>query len=66
VEGTTRKSDLCLRAISELGGGRDLGRALLIDNRRDLVDDWRAIGGAAYWFQGDDVFANDLPMHLER
>ena len=60
AEGTTHKSDLCLRAISELGGAHDPARALLIDNRRDLVDDWRAIGGVGYWFRGDDRFSEDL------
>ncbi|HXH57319.1 hypothetical protein [Iamia sp.] len=61
TERTVNKTDLCLQAIEQLGISASRSRALLIDNRRDLVDGWRAAGGAGYWFQGDDVFGWDLP-----
>jgi len=63
-EGTASKTDLCLRAIELLDPTCKREDALLIDNRRDLVDAWRAVGGAAYWFQGDDAFSQDLSSVL--
>jgi hypothetical protein len=61
AERTNDKTELCDIAIKRLGLERDRSRALLIDNRLDLVDAWRVVGGAGYWFQNDERFARDLP-----
>lgn len=62
AEQTDDKVALCDIALERLGyrGARD--RALLIDNRLDLVDAWRISGGAGYWFQSDDQFGRDAPL----
>src|SRR5258706_15813578 len=60
LEKTADKSMLCRAALDRLGFRGDPSSALLIDNRRDLVDAWRAIGGAGYWFQSDQQFAHDV------
>ena len=59
-EGTSDKSRLCLQALERLGYDGPRSAALLIDNRRDLVDAWESIGGSGYWFRGDDQFARDV------
>jgi hypothetical protein len=64
AEGTADKSALCSLALDRLGFRGDRSRALLIDNRRDLVEAWTATGGAGYWFQGDEAFEHDLPAIL--
>jgi len=66
AEGTADKSALCSRALERLGFRGDRSRAMLIDNRLDLVDAWTAVGGAGYWFRGDDAFERDLPAILGR
>jgi phosphoglycolate phosphatase-like HAD superfamily hydrolase len=55
-EGTEDKAVLCEIALERLGGG-DPAEALLIDNIEANVDAWRARGGQAYRFVGDDEFA---------
>jgi FMN phosphatase YigB (HAD superfamily) len=55
-EGTDSKVDLCEAAVDRLGCD-DPAQALLIDNIEANVDAWRARGGAAYWFRGDEEFA---------
>ncbi|MDQ1510952.1 MAG: hypothetical protein QOG50_2796 [Actinomycetota bacterium] len=58
-EGTRDKADLCQIALERLGG-HDPAEALLIDNIEANVDAWRARGGQAYLFVGDDEFAVDV------
>jgi len=55
-EGTEDKAELCEIALDRLGGS-DPAEALLIDNIEANVDAWRARGGQAYLFVGDDEFA---------
>ena len=55
-ERTRDKAELCQIALERLGG-RDPSEALLIDNIEANVDAWRARGGQAYWFVGDETFA---------
>jgi hypothetical protein len=59
-EGTRDKPELCLRALALLGYDGPRSRALLIDNRRVLVEAWQSIGGAGYWFRGDEQFGRDV------
>jgi FMN phosphatase YigB (HAD superfamily) len=58
-EGTRDKADLCQIALERLGG-KDPAQALLIDNIEANVDAWRARGGQAYLFVGDEQFASDV------
>jgi FMN phosphatase YigB (HAD superfamily) len=60
AEHTSNKSELCRAALDRLEFRGDRSRALLIDNRLDLVDAWRDIGGTGYWFQSDEQFAHDV------
>jgi len=55
-EGTEDKARLCEIALERLGGS-DPAEALLIDNIEANVDAWRARGGQAYLFVGDEQFA---------
>ena len=55
-EHTMDKTRLCEIALERLGGS-DPGEALLIDNIEANVDAWRARGGQAYLFVGDEAFA---------
>lgn len=64
IEGTDDKSALCDLALARLGLVNRREAALLIDNRRDLVDAWQHAGGSAYWYRGDDAFASDPPIAL--
>jgi hypothetical protein len=63
VERTGDKTELCTIALERLGYDGPRAAALLIDNRRDLLDAWAATGGAAYHFRGDAQFAEDV-AHL--
>lgn len=63
-ERTSDKTELCLIALDRLGLSGDRSDALLIDNRPDLVEAWRAVGGAGYWFQSDAHFADDVAALL--
>jgi phosphoglycolate phosphatase-like HAD superfamily hydrolase len=69
AENTADKSALCRAALDRLEFRGDRSSALLIDNRSDLVDAWRDIGGAGYWFQSDEQFSRDvvslLAVHRE-
>jgi hypothetical protein len=69
VERTVDKTALCTIALERLGHRLgytpDRADALLIDNRLDLVEDWRAAGGSAYWFRSDAQFAADVTDLLE-
>lgn len=58
---TDDKPALCDLALKRLGVDGPRSDALLIDNRRDLVEAWGALGGAGYWFQGDEAFRTDVP-----
>jgi hypothetical protein len=60
-EGTNQKTTLCDIALSRLAFDCGRERALLIDNRLDLVEEWRQLGGSSYWFRSDEQFATDLP-----
>lgn len=62
-EGTVDKSALCRIALERLGDAHGLERAILIDNRRDNVEAFRAIGGAGYLFSTDAAFVRDLTKH---
>ena len=55
-ERTRDKARLCDIALQRLGGS-DPAEALLIDNIEANVEAWRARGGQAYWFRGDEEFA---------
>jgi hypothetical protein len=61
AERTDDKAELCDIALRRLGYTGARADALLIDNRRDLVEAWRARGGAGYWFESDVQFRADLP-----
>lgn len=54
AEHTSDKTALCQAALDRLEHHGDRSRALLIDNRHDLIEAWRAAGGTGYWFQGDE------------
>jgi beta-phosphoglucomutase-like phosphatase (HAD superfamily) len=54
-EGTEDKAELCQIALGRLGGSAP-AEALLIDNIEANVAAWRARGGQAYLFVGDDEF----------
>jgi FMN phosphatase YigB (HAD superfamily) len=64
AEGTVDKSALCDIALERMGYQGPRSQALLIDNRRDLVEGWRKVGGAGYWFMSDEQFAEDLAQLL--
>jgi hypothetical protein len=64
AERTADKSVLCRVALDRLESRGDCSNALLIDNRRDLVDAWRTVGGAGYWFESDEHFARDVDALL--
>jgi hypothetical protein len=64
AESTADKSALCRVALDRLGFRGDCSSALLIDNRRDLVDAWQNVGGAGYWFESDARFARDVASLL--
>jgi phosphoglycolate phosphatase-like HAD superfamily hydrolase len=64
AEGTDDKSELCDRALTRLGYSGPRSAALLIDNRRDLVNAWIDTGGAGYLFHSDQQFHTDLPNLL--
>ncbi|QYG92996.1 hypothetical protein HC251_11510 [Iamia sp. SCSIO 61187] len=61
AEGTADKSALCNIALQRLAFTGSRSKALLIDNRLDLVEAWKALGGAGYWFVDDDKLRADLP-----
>jgi FMN phosphatase YigB (HAD superfamily) len=62
-ERTVEKARLCEAALERLGGS-DPREALLIDNIAENVDAWRALGGQAYLFVGDEQFAADVDRLL--
>ena len=64
AERTNDKTELCDIALDRLGYDGARSQALLIDNRLDVVEAWRSTGGAGYWFQSDERFAQDLPTLL--
>ena len=61
---TDDKPTLCDIALDRLGFAGPRSDALLIDNRRDLVEAWRDVGGTGYWFQNDHQLRADLPSLL--
>ena len=63
-ERTLDKSDLCDVALKRLGIA-DRRDALLIDNLVKNVEGWRARGGLAHHFTGDDDFAANPPAVFE-
>ena len=64
IEETAEKTELCRRALERLGFDGDRSRALLIDNKLDLIEAWQASGGSGYWFQSDEQFTEDIPSLL--
>lgn len=48
---TDDKPALCDIALDRLGFTGPRSDALLIDNRLDLVEAWRDVGGTGYWFR---------------
>jgi hypothetical protein len=64
AESTDEKSALCDIALDRLGLAGPRSDALLIDNRLDLVEGWRNVGGTGYWFRSDARFRADLPSLL--
>jgi FMN phosphatase YigB (HAD superfamily) len=65
AEGTNDKNALCDIALERLGFTGPRSQTLLIDNRADIVEAWRAVGGSAYWFRSDELFAQDLADLLD-
>jgi FMN phosphatase YigB (HAD superfamily) len=61
---TDDKPALCDIALDRPGFTSPRSDALLIDNRRDLVEAWRDVGGTGYWFQNDHQLRADLPSLL--
>jgi hypothetical protein len=64
AERTADKSTLCEIALRRLGFYGRRSDALLIDNRFDLVEAWRNVGGAGYWFESDNQFKREVPRLL--
>jgi hypothetical protein len=64
AEHTIDKPALCRVALDRLGFGADHSSGLLIDNRADLVEAWRTIGGTGYLFTDDQQFARDVAALL--
>jgi FMN phosphatase YigB (HAD superfamily) len=62
--GMTAKSALARRARRQLGLGDDLATTLLVDNKAANVEEFRAAGGVAYLFTGEDAFAADFHAGL--
>jgi hypothetical protein len=63
-EGVADKTALGDLALERLGYDGPRAGALLIDNRRDLVDSWEASGGTAYHFRSDEEFGRDVDALL--
>jgi len=55
------KNTLCDLALERFGAPGERAAALLVDNRADNVEAWRASGGQGYLFTDDGAFARDLP-----
>lgn len=60
AERTDDKPALCDIALQRLGFTGSRSDALLIDNRLDLVEAWKELGGAGYWFESDERLRADL------
>ena len=58
-ERTNNKADLCDIALERLSGSWSREQALLIDNKVESVEAWRARGGRGYIFTTDGAFARD-------
>ncbi len=65
-EKTLAKSDLCDIALRRLGSVSNRNGALLIDNRIENIESWRARGGSAYHFIGNEAFASEPPDLFKR
>jgi FMN phosphatase YigB (HAD superfamily) len=61
AEQTDHKPALCNIALDRLGFTGRRSDTLLIDNRLDLVEAWKELGGAGYWFRDDQKLRRDLP-----
>lgn len=59
-QGTEDKVALCECAITQLGITVPLTESLLVDNRPDAIHAWRAKGGVAYHFKGENAFCEDF------
>lgn len=59
-ERTNDKNALCDLALERLGAAGERETALLIDNRTDNVEAWRAAGGQGYVYKDDRAFARDI------
>jgi len=62
--GIEDKADLCDLAMAKLGLS-DRADCLLIDNRADNVASWRARGGSAYRFVGEQALVEQLSPTLQ-
>jgi len=59
-ERTLDKATLCDIALGRLGAPGERASALLVDNRADNIERFRAQGGQGYLFTDDSTFARDL------
>lgn len=64
-EGAEDKAALCDIAMARLGL-TDRIECLLVDNRAENVAAWRALGGSAYHFIGEQAFVDQLAPALAR
>jgi FMN phosphatase YigB (HAD superfamily) len=62
-EGLEDKADLCEIAMKRLGA-KERAACHLIDNRPENVAAWRARGGSAFHFIGEQSFVDDLAPRL--
>jgi len=59
-EASLNKADLCAAAISRLPGTLESGRCLLVDNKLENVEEWRARGGLGCHFRDAGSLAAEL------
>jgi hypothetical protein len=57
---TLNKADLCDIALSRWGNRYSREECLLIDNKLECVEAWRARGGSAYHFRGEKDLRNQF------
>lgn len=64
-EKTRDKGLLCDVALARFPMAYERGESLLIDNKSDNIEAWRAKGGCGYLFTGDDRFRKDISSGLD-
>ena len=57
---TLSKSKVCLEALNRLQNGIEPSHALLIDNKKDNIDEWSSYGGQGYLYKDDNRFINEI------